>query len=67
MRDVSARLQACGHDEVFLIAIEPRKERNARLVEARRGAENLARQWNGGGKERVISGKVTLRQRFQGL
>src|SRR5438067_11613546 len=44
MRQAARALLASDHDEMILMAVEPGQEDDARLVEARRGAEDVPRQ-----------------------
>src|SRR3954465_6398660 len=48
-QDMARRLLAADHDEMLLVAIEPGHEHHAGLIEARRGAEDVAQKEGGGG------------------
>ena len=67
MRDLAARLEPGGHDEMALPAVEPGKEGNAGLVEPGRRLEDFAAERNGRGKQRPVSFDVAQRQRLQRL
>ena len=44
MLDVPRGLLPAHHDEVILVAVQPRHEHHPRLIEARRRAEDVARE-----------------------
>src|SRR5882672_4444713 len=56
--DRARRLLAADHDEMPLVAVQPREEREARLVEARRGLEDVSRKGHRGGEDFAKTGRV---------
>ena len=65
MKDAARALLAAHHREVRLVAVEPREEHDARLVEARRRGEDVARQRHGGREYRVEPRAIAGRERGQ--
>src|SRR5258706_14973957 len=56
--DRARRLLAADHDEMPLVAVQPREEREARLVEARRGLEDVSRERHGRREDLAKTGRV---------
>ena len=63
MHDAARALLPADHREVRLVAVEPRQEHDARLVEARRRREDVARQRHGGREHRVETRAIAGRER----
>ena len=66
MRDGARALLTAEHVEVALVAVQVGQEHDARLVEAGRGLEDVARQLNSRREDRLIACDVTAVQRSQG-
>jgi hypothetical protein len=67
VNDIAAGLQGRWHDEMRLIAIQPRKKGNPCLVIPRRGAKDLPAQGNSRGQQGVIGCGLAKGQRLQRL
>src|SRR5580698_5655836 len=47
MRDTPRHFESADHLESILMAVQPREEHDAGLIEIRRRLEDMARKWNG--------------------
>ena len=65
MHDAARALLPADHREVRLVAVEPRQEHDAGLVEARRRREDVARQRHRGREDRVEARAIARGERGQ--